>query len=742
MTTVINKKYCGALGLLLLTFFSRSSALAESAAVEPAAEEHEHEYHQDETVLSVSSSSSSSSGSSIHRSLDLWIPNCSKNRHKSKPQCKCRFPINWEEEICQGENWWQRPAVVSNLQKTGRIVGGEVVENPRDQYPWFARLTDRSGGWAGCGGMLIAPEYVLTAAHCVFPNTGWSANQAAVQIGSVCPNTSNNCGVAVQQINVQSIIPHPNYNSNTMSNDYALVKLASKANATPVAMDQGNIVSNYGPDKRGLWAIGFGTLQSGGSVASELRHVELAFVPRNTCNSNSAYNGEINQFMMCAADPGQDSCQGDSGGPLYDKENQALVGVVSWGYGCAAPSYPGVYAQVSARFAWIKSTVCSSHSNPLPSFCSSTPTPPPGPTPTPPTPTPPTGCAANELDVKVSVTSDSYPTEISWKIENPSGAIVKNDGGKIVVANTKYDEEVCLNPSICYKFTIEDSYGDGILDPGTFSLTVDGVVELSDPGNSFSSLEKDFGQCGIAPTPTPPIATPAPVTSTPAPVASTPAPTASPTKTGCSNSEIEVAISVTTDDYPDELSWTVGNIESPTFTDAFTTYESTLCLPAESCHEFIIYDSYGDGIGDGGDFSVRVNGNIKLELGDGFATEKSVKFGKCDETSPCPNARDRRFRLELTTDNYGNEISFKVMQRKANGKFKRQVFAGANFDSNSDYIRSKCLNKNKCYKLIVMDQHGDGICCGYGEGSYQGYWKGNALIFFFSWQKLATLGFF
>ena len=95
------------------------------------------------------------------------------------------------------------------------------------------------------------------------------------------------------------------------------------------------------------FVIGFGSLSSGGNVASELRHVELAFVPRNTCNSN--YNGGISDVMMCAADPGQDSCQGDSGGPLYDQANNALVGVVSWGFGCADPNYPGVYAQVSSR---------------------------------------------------------------------------------------------------------------------------------------------------------------------------------------------------------------------------------------------------------------------------------------------------------------------------------------------------------------------------------------------------------
>lgn len=180
-----------------------------------------------------------------------------------------------------------------------------------------------------------------------------------------------------------------------------------------------------------------------------------------------------------------------------------------------------------------------------------------------------------------------------------------------------------------------------------------------------------------------------------------------------------------------ELSWTVGGYSNELFQDAFTTYETDLCLPANVCHEFVISDSFGDGIGDGGDFTLRVNGNVLLQLGNGFQNEKSVKFGACDETSQCSDSSLARFRLELTTDNWGGETSFRVMRRRPNGKFKKKVFSGNGYESNADYVESKCLPKNKCYRLVVVDSFGDGLCCSDGQGSYKAYWKGKVFCLLF-----------
>ncbi len=138
----------------------------------------------------------------------------------------------------------------------------------------------------------------------------------------------------------------------------------------------------------------------------------------------------------------------------------------------------------------------------------------------------PTEC--DGLDVRVSITSDNYPHEITWTIQDDAGTVVKSDGGNIVNDFTEYIQDVCLDASDCYTFTINDSYQDGIGAP--FSLTVDGDVKLSNPNTAFGSLSAEFGQClTVLPTSAPvrstPAPVPAPVRSTPTPVRSTPAPT-------------------------------------------------------------------------------------------------------------------------------------------------------------------------------------------------------------------------
>lgn len=98
-------------------------------------------------------------------------------------------------------------------------------------------------------------------------------------------------------------------------------------------------------------------LQQGGHSPKRLQRVTVPIIDRNLCKNTYEGVGTITPRMICAGDiteGGKDSCQGDSGGPLTN--NGILYGIVSWGYGCAKPRYPGVYTNVATVRSWIKNT--------------------------------------------------------------------------------------------------------------------------------------------------------------------------------------------------------------------------------------------------------------------------------------------------------------------------------------------------------------------------------------------------
>ena len=97
--------------------------------------------------------------------------------------------------------------------------------------------------------------------------------------------------------------------------------------------------------------IGFGAEYFSGYTTDHLMHVEVEYISNQQCVSDPYLysDSDITKNMMCAADLYKDSCQGDSGGPLYDPNSEKVVGITSWGYGCAQPQFPGVYARVSSE---------------------------------------------------------------------------------------------------------------------------------------------------------------------------------------------------------------------------------------------------------------------------------------------------------------------------------------------------------------------------------------------------------
>ncbi|KAK5639812.1 hypothetical protein RI129_010623 [Pyrocoelia pectoralis] len=151
-------------------------------------------------------------------------------------------------------------------------------------------------------------------------------------------------------IQVASIAQNPKYNPSDLSNDVSVLTLTENIEESAIAKAIHMVESHVAEGNRKAVCTGWGALSSGGGSPNELQAVEVEEVDRTECNNS--YNGGITDTMICFASPGKDSCQGDSGGPLVVDGKQ--VGIVSWGYGCADPSYPGVYAHVAALRTFIE----------------------------------------------------------------------------------------------------------------------------------------------------------------------------------------------------------------------------------------------------------------------------------------------------------------------------------------------------------------------------------------------------
>lgn len=157
-----------------------------------------------------------------------------------------------------------------------------------------------------------------------------------------------------QVISVSTIYQNPSYSSSTIDYDVSVLYLSS-AVTTSAAGTIGLAASGSSVATGATATVtGWGTTSEGGSAATQLQVVQVPIVSQATCRS--AYGtSAITDRMLCAGytSGGYDACQGDSGGPLV--VSGLLTGIVSWGYGCARPNYPGVYSSVPALRSYIDS---------------------------------------------------------------------------------------------------------------------------------------------------------------------------------------------------------------------------------------------------------------------------------------------------------------------------------------------------------------------------------------------------
>ncbi|CAG9858892.1 unnamed protein product [Phyllotreta striolata] len=245
-----------------------------------------------------------------------------------------------------------------------RIINGTDAE--LTEFPWMALLSSRQFGSNDfvCGGTIINERYVLTAAHCVIDKD----SLVSVRLGEYDKNSPTDCykdycNDPHQDVSIEEVISHPNFNEQTLENDVALLRVA------PIKFNQKNIrpiclPTEGEPDlinTRFLTLSGWGITKAFGSTSSVMQKADILVVDIKECETlyRNFEQKTIDERVICAGG-GQNSsyaCGGDSGGPVQAEERHngvnryVQLGIVSFGHSTC--SIASTFTSVKFFMKWI-----------------------------------------------------------------------------------------------------------------------------------------------------------------------------------------------------------------------------------------------------------------------------------------------------------------------------------------------------------------------------------------------------
>eukprot|EP00562_Extubocellulus_spinifer_P022896 CAMPEP_0178627506 /NCGR_PEP_ID=MMETSP0698-20121128/8945_1 /TAXON_ID=265572 /ORGANISM="Extubocellulus spinifer, Strain CCMP396" /LENGTH=683 /DNA_ID=CAMNT_0020266735 /DNA_START=69 /DNA_END=2120 /DNA_ORIENTATION=- len=259
-------------------------------------------------------------------------------------------------------------------QRSSYIIGGTPA--PTNRYKYMASLT--TSGNHECGASLIAPDILLTAAHCTLSADGKKLIGETILIGR------HNLDDASEDYETHIIdrqVIHPWFEEpvpGKMRYDFKLIKIYGQSMYPLVKLNFDDGVPNRDTV---LTLMGWGSTGNGDRYSPVMRHADVNYVRRASCErtydtmfeeTNSLSTVHAGPESLCHYTRGKDSCSGDSGGPVIIKgdadEEDLQVALTSWGFGCAQPGIPAVNMRISSQSMWIKSAVCSLSSAKVPDY--------------------------------------------------------------------------------------------------------------------------------------------------------------------------------------------------------------------------------------------------------------------------------------------------------------------------------------------------------------------------------------